>query len=81
MKNNLFRIQDQFDDYDKVELFISNPTSNRIIFEINKLNYNLEVNQSKIIDVQIKTVTIKSNCYHCDHIYLNIRKFPDVHHA
>ena len=83
MKNNLFRIQDQFDDYDKVELFISNPTSNRIIFEINKLNYNLEVNQSKIIDVtNLKTVTIKSNCYLLrPYIFKYKKNFIDVHHA
>ena len=31
-KNNIYKIQDQLNNYDKVELFFSNPTSSRVNF-------------------------------------------------
>ena len=83
IKSNIYKIQDQFDDYDKVELFISNPTSSKINFEINNLNYSLDCNQSKIINVtNFNHVTIKSNCYLLrPYIFKYKKNFLDFHHG
>jgi len=82
-KNNIYKIQDQLNNYDKIELFISNPTSNKIIFEIDKLSYNLYANQSKIVSItNKKNVSIKSNCYLLrPYIFKYKKNFLDVHHG
>jgi len=82
-KNNVYSIQDSFHDYDKIELFFSNPTSSKIRFEINGSDYNLKKNESRIINVTVfDNITIKSNCYFLrPYIFKYKKGFLDVHHG
>ena len=82
-KNNIYSIQDSLEGYEKVELFFSNPTSSKIFFKINGLQYTLKKNESKIIDVTIfNNIVIKSNCYLLrPYIFKYNKNFLDVHHG
>ena len=82
-KNHTYKIQKFFDEYDKIELFFSNPTSKVINFTIDDENYKLNKGCSKIIDVtQKKIINIKSNCLFLRPTIFNYKdKYLDVHHA
>jgi len=82
-KNHTYKIQKFFDEYDKSELFFSNPTSKVINFTIDDENYKLNKGCSKIIDVtQKKIINIKSNCLFLRPTIFNYKdKYLDVHHA
>jgi len=64
LKNNIYKIQKSFSNYDYIELFIANPTSRKIYFEINNKKYDLSIGECIIINIKkIDTITIKSNCF------------------
>ena len=84
IKNQIYKIQKYFDNIDKLELFISNPTTKKIYFSVNDNNYTLNKGCSKILDVKtnIKSIILKSNCTYLRPIIFNYKDdFLDVHHS
>ena len=81
--DSFYKIQNYFDDYDKTELFFSNPTDNKIKFFLNNKFYELETNSSLVIkSMKEKTFTIRSNCLFLRPVVFNYRNdFLDVFHA
>jgi len=81
--NNNYRIQNFFNKFDKSEIFLSNPTSKKIIFYIKKEKYLLENGCSKIIDVtNEKIINIKSNCLLLRPLIFNYKgEYTDVYHG
>lgn len=81
--NKDYKIQNYFDNFDKIEIFLSNPTSEKIKFSINDKLYLLERSCSIILDVSfLKEINIKSNCYFLRPIIFNWKKeFFDVYHG
>ena len=82
-KNHEYKLQKYFDDFDKSELFFSNPTSNLIKFTLDQDNYKLNGGCSVIIDIsQKKIINIKSNClFFRPTIFSYKNQYLDVHHG
>lgn len=83
-RNQYYKIQKYFKDYDKTELFFSNPTSKIILFSINnKENYTLNKGCSILINVSKEdTVTINSNCLFLRPLVFNYKNnYLDVFHS
>ncbi len=84
IKNQKYKIQKCFKDYDKAELFITNPTTKKIYFSVNNEKYELNYKCSKIIQIKKNEneVIIKSNCtYLRPIIYTYKQDYIDVHHS
>ena len=84
IKNQKYKIQKYFDKYDKNELFIINPTTEKIKFSINNENYSLDGKHSNIYEINKSenTATIISNCAFLRPIIFSYREnFLDVHHS
>ena len=81
--NRNYKIQKNFDNLDKSELFITNPTSKKIKFYIDNDKYYLNGGCAKLIDIKGKTVVnIKSNCYFLRPTVFSYKnEYLDVHHA
>ncbi len=84
IKNQKYKIQKYFDGYDKVELFVTNPTSKKIYFSANSNEYELNTKCSKIIDIDKNEneVIIKSNCAYLRPVVFTYKKdYIDVQHS
>ena len=81
--NNNYRVQNYFDKFDKSEIFLSNPTSKKIIFYIKEKKFYLEKGCSIIIDVtNEKEINIKSNCLFFRPLVFNYKgQYIDVYHG
>ena len=81
-KNHTYTIQKYFDDYDKNELFFTNPTSKNIKFKIDDKDYKLKPNYSLLVETKTPIISIKSNCLHLrPTIFSYKEKYLDVHHS
>ena len=81
-KNQSYKIQKYFVDFDLNELFFVNPTSKKINFSLNKLNYKLDPGCSQIIKTKKPINLIKSNCLFLRPIIFSYKNdFMDVHHS
>ena len=80
-KNQTYKIQNSFDDSDFLSyLFTTLSTSIRV--QIDKDNFSLNKNSSKIYKLYKKEITIKSNCYLLRPIIFNYEKDTvDVFHG
>ena len=84
IKNQTYKIQKCFDGYDKVELFITNPTTKKIYFSVNNNKNQLNSKCSKIIHISKNEneVIIKSNCAYLRPVVFNYKQdYIDVHHS
>ena len=82
LKNHTYKIQKYFADFDKSELFFTNPTSKVINFAVNGKNFNLKKGCSKIVEVSNEVITIKSNCLFLRPFVFSYKNgFLDVHHS
>jgi len=81
--NNVYKIQKYFDNFDKNELFFSNPTSKTIKFSIDDKIFQLKNGCSLIIDItDKKIITIKSNCLFLRPTVFSYKdEYLDVHHS
>jgi len=81
--NNNYKIQKYFDDYDKNELYFSNPTEKVIKFSIDNKLYKLNKHCSILLDVSgKKIINIKSNCLFLrPTIFSYKNNYLDVHHG
>ena len=82
-KNQTYKIQKYFDGYDKNELFFANPTSKKIKFSIDNIDYELENGCCKLIEISNKKIiNIRSNCLFLrPTIFSYKNNYLDVHHA
>tara|TARA_Y100000768_G_C23970145_1_gene680086 strand:+ start:426 stop:1202 length:777 start_codon:yes stop_codon:yes gene_type:complete len=81
-KNHTYTIQKYFDDFDKTELFFTNPTSKTIRFSIKDSNYKLKSNCSLFLKIQDPIISIKSNCLFLrPTVFCYKGKYLDVHHS
>jgi hypothetical protein len=80
---NNYRVQNCFENFDKSEIFLSNPTSKKIIFYLKEKKYRLEKGCSIIIDItNEKEINIKSNCLFFRPLIFNYKgKYMDVYHG
>ena len=78
-----YNIQESFQQYDKVELFINNPTNNKIKILINNNNYILSGNEDfKHSFSGFNKIKIMSNCGALRPVVFTYKgDFFDVHHA
>ena len=83
IKNQYYKIQKFFDEFDKNELFISNPTSQTINFSIDENDYILKNGCSVIIEFNNKKIIqIKSNCLFLRPVVFSYKgSYLDVHHG
>ena len=81
--NQKYLIQQNLNDYDYSELFLSNPTSKIVKVYLNKKKYFLKENSSMIINIGNQSfVSIISNCYFLRPIIFNYKNnYFDVHHG
>jgi hypothetical protein len=81
--NQKYLIQQNFNNYDYSEIFISNPTSKIVKFYLNKKKYFLRESNSIIIKITDQSfVNIVSNCYFLRPIIFNYKNnYFDVHHG
>ena len=81
-KNYKYAIQKYFDNFDKNELFFTNPTSKKIKFTIEKKNYELKPHCSLLIEIKNSIILIKSNCLFLRPTIFSYKdKYLDVHHS
>ena len=81
-QNHTYTIQKYFDDFDKNELFFSNPTSKIIKLSIENKNYKLKPNCSLLVEIKNSIISIKSNCLFIrPTIFSYKNKYLDVHHS
>ncbi len=83
IKNQYYKIQKFFDNFDKNELFFSNPTSKKINFTVDNKDYSLAGWSSLIIETkENKIIEIKSNCLFLRPLIFSYKNgFLDVHHG
>jgi len=81
--NHHYKIQKYFDNFDKNELFFSNPTSKTIKFSIDDKKFQLKNGCSLIIDTSDKKIiTVKSNCLFLRPTVFSYKdEYLDVHHS
>lgn len=84
LKNQVYKIQKNFSNDDKIEVLLNNPTNDILNISINDGNeFCLKPGFSEIINLEkISTVKIRSNCYLLRPIVFNYRKNSfDVFHG
>jgi len=81
-KDQIYHIQKYFENFDKNELFFSNPTSKTINFSLENKNYILKEGCSVIIETSEKNIIVKSNCYFLRPTVFSYKNnYIDVHHS
>ena len=81
-KNHSYTIQKYFDDFDKNELFFTNPTSKTIRFSIENKSFKLKPNFSLLVEIKHSIISIRSNClFFRPTVFSYKGKYLDVHHS
>jgi len=81
-QNNNYTIQKYFDNFDKTELFFTNPTSKKIYFSIEDKSYSLSPGCTKLLLINDKIITIRSNCLFLRPTVFSYKNnYYDVHHS
>ena len=78
-----YKIQNYFDETHINEIFLANPTSKKVEFQINKEKKILDNGESTIIKINSKkTILIESNCLFLRPIIFSFKdKYMDVYHG
>ena len=81
-QNYTYTIQKYFDNFDKSELFFTNPTSKIVKFSIDNKNFELKPNYYLLVEIRNSIVSIKSNCLFLRPTIFSYKdKYLDVHHS
>ena len=81
-QNHTYTIQKYFKNFDKIELFFSNPTSKIIKFSTENRDFQLKPNNSLLVEVKSHLITIKSNCLFLRPTVFTYKgQYMDVHHS
>ncbi len=83
LSNNLYKIQNFFEEFTSTELFFTNPTSKSINIKIGNDSYVLKKGCSILVDLKkIKETSIVSNCLFLRPLIFNYKNnFFDVYHG
>ena len=78
-----FKIQNNYKDFDKVELIFNNPLSTDLKLKIFGKKYLIKFGCTEIIEISnVKVIEFISNCFHLRPVVFTYKKnFFDVHHA
>lgn len=82
--NKIYRVQNYLGNYNKAEMLIMNSCNKKISVEYNTFNFNLNVGESKILEINNldKSVGLKSKCYLLRPIIFAYKNdFLDVFHG
>jgi hypothetical protein len=82
--NKTYRVQNYLGDYDNVEIMLMNPCNKKISIETNSSKFNLNIGESKILEMNNlkKSIVFKSRCYLLRPIIFAYKKdFLDVFHG
>ena len=81
-KNQTYIIQKYFENFDKNELFFTNPTSKTIRFSLENKNFELKPHCTILKIINSSILSIKSNCFFFRPTVFSYKgKFFDVHHS
>ena len=81
-KNQIYTIQKFFEDFDKSEIFFTNPTSKVLRFSLEDKNYRLGPGNTLAIEPMKQIISIKSNCLFLRPTVFSYKnEFLDVHHS
>ena len=82
-KNQMYIIQNNFNEYDKTELFFNNPTSQKISITVNVDKFYLDPHCSKLLHIKkTNKICIRSNSYFIRPIVFNYKNnYYDVYHS
>ncbi|MDA7838490.1 hypothetical protein N9A15_04785 [Candidatus Pelagibacter sp.] len=82
-KKNIYRIQKSFKNYDKVELFFSNPTSKKLNITLSNIDFSLAGGACKKLELNNQNlIEIKSNCLFLrPTIFCYNGGYFDIHHS
>ena len=81
-KNRIYVIQKYFENFDKNELFFTNPTSKTIRFSFEDKNFKLKPHCTILKVISNSILSIKSNClFFRPTVFSYKGKFFDVHHS
>lgn len=81
-QNHTYTIQKYFENFDKNELFFTNPTSKTIKFSIENNTFKLKPNHSLLVETHENIIHIKSNClFFRPTIFSYKDEYLDVHHS
>ncbi len=82
-KTNLYKIQKSFKNYDKIELFFSNPTSKKLNISFSNINFSLQKSECRKIQLNNQNlIEIKSNCLFLrPTIFCYKDNYLDIHHS
>lgn len=83
LKNQNYRIQKNFKNYDSNEIFFANPTSKTLRIDINnKYKFKLCEGHTKKINISDEIIDIKSNCLFLRPLVFSFNgEYMDVHHS
>jgi hypothetical protein len=82
--NKTYRVQNYLGDYDNVEIMLMNPCNKKITIETNSSKFNLNIGESKILEMNNlkKSIALKSRCYLLRPIIFAYKNdFLDVFHG
>lgn len=81
-KNHKYTIQKYFENFDKNELFFTNPTSKHIYFSLENKDFSIGPGCSTLVNVKGPIITIVSNCLFLrPTVFSYSEKYLDVHHS
>ncbi len=81
-KNQTYTLQKHFNNFDKNELFFTNPTSQIIKFSLENKNYQLEPNCTLLLEIKSSIISVVSNCLLLRPTVFSYKgEFIDVHHS
>jgi hypothetical protein len=82
--NKTYRVQNYLGDYHNVEIMLMNPCNKKISIETNSSKFNLNIGESKILEMNNlkKSIVLKSRCYLLRPIIFAYKNdFLDVFHG
>jgi hypothetical protein len=82
--NKTYRVQNYLGDYHNVEIMLMNPCNKKISIETNSSKFNLNIGESKILEMNDlkKSIVLKSKCYLLRPIIFAYKNdFLDVFHG
>lgn len=83
LKSNIYKIQKSFKDYDKIELFFSNPTSKKLNISFLNVDFSLKAGACRKLELKNQNVIeIRSNCLFLrPTIFCYNGNYLDTHHS
>ena len=82
LMNQSYTIQKYFNNFDKNELFFTNPTSKTVKFILENKNYKLKSHNTLMLQTKKSIISVQSNClFFRPTVFSYKGEFIDVHHS